>query len=502
MDANRLGRAQQQWARFRCGWFVALGMCLCLQSVAVGALLGAPQSYEVDGSPVRVVVANHGGQDGLDLVVCSDDGDKGPSVSLLASGTFSTQRRITLDPARFIAHTVAAGDFNGDGNGDFAVAVSVVDVSPVRTGVLVYLSTGSGTFGSPQLYTLAGVYPECLEVGDVTGDGIADLVVCHSTGDTRGGGLISVLPGGAGGAFGSERTINVGSLPARAVVADVDGDNAVDVLIADPVERQIAVLYGNHRSTVFDPPVKVGAVDTPTALSTVRTGAGALLGVAAAGGTTGTILLFRQTSPRTFLSPVVTTSGNVMADLGSGDFDGDGRGDLVTLDQAGLHLTLWAGNGDGSFSLREGVTLTDAATRLAVADLDGNGRPDVALTSTQTDTVVVVANGVVAGGTSTETPTATTTPTATPESSPPTPVGTHPTPTPTLGPIHTVTPTPVIIPSAPGDANCDEYIDESDVEALIHRIFDENGCSGADVDGDGRVTSADLLLLLQMVWAQ
>jgi len=497
-----MGRDDHRWV------LVALALCLCVRSSAVAGVLAEAQSYAVDGSPVGVVPARIAGNDGVDLVICSDDGDKGPSASLLSGhvrAIVTAEKRVAVDPGRYIAHAAAAADFNGDGAADFAVAVSVADVSPVRGGVLVYLSTKNGGFAEPQLYTLAGVYPTCLEAADVTGDGTVDLIACDSTGDASGGGLVSVLPGASDGSFGSETAIKVGSLPTRAVVADVDGDQRIDVVLADTVDDQVIVLYGNHGPTIFDAPVNIGSVDDLSALSVVRTMSGSLLDVAATSNATPQILLFHQVTARAFQAPVASMLDDAVADLGSADFDGDGRDDLVVLSQAGTRLALLAGQGDGHFAPLDSVTLDDAATRLAVVDLDLDGKPDVALTSTDTDNLVVVANVYVA--TPTPTPTATggsaTTYTPMPGVTPsPTPIGSGGTPTPTPLPTPLATPTADITASDPGDANCDGVIDETDVPALIHRLFDENGCSGADVDGDGQVTAADLVALLQSLWEQ
>ncbi len=49
----------------------------------------------------------------------------------------------------------------------------------------------------------------------------------------------------------------------------------------------------------------------------------------------------------------------------------------------------------------------------------------------------------------------------------------------------------------PGDADCDGDLDGDDVSAVVAAIFDETSCPGADANGDGRVTAADLTAVIR-----
>src|SRR5262249_54496899 len=55
-------------------------------------------------------------------------------------------------------------------------------------------------------------------------------------------------------------------------------------------------------------------------------------------------------------------------------------------------------------------------------------------------------------------------------------------------------------PSAPGDVNCDQHVDIADIEALIATIFGApNDCPGVDVNGDGRLSVADVVALVILI---
>src|ERR1700747_3751116 len=65
-----------------------------------------------------------------------------------------------------------------------------------------------------------------------------------------------------------------------------------------------------------------------------------------------------------FQPPTYTGGGNVFV----GDFNGDGKPDILTSDG-----TLNLGNGDGTFTLGAAVS----GAPLAVADFNGDGKPDI-----------------------------------------------------------------------------------------------------------------------------
>src|SRR5215475_2089063 len=207
---------------------------------------GRPGTYAVDGSPVGVRAAALQSSTPRDLLTANEAGEEGPSLSFLfnrGSGSFFPEQRMGLSAAKYILHAVAAGDFNGDGLGDIAVAVDDISVFPLRAAVLVYRNNGNG-FANPVTLSLAGFFPQCIEAVDVTGDGALDLVVCHARGDSNSSeGLITVLAGQKtgntpNGTFAQIYSDVVGTAPASVTAGDVDGDGRTDLLVVDPAEQR------------------------------------------------------------------------------------------------------------------------------------------------------------------------------------------------------------------------------------------------------------------------
>ena len=66
---------------------------------------------------------------------------------------------------------VSAGDFNGDGNIDLAVASACSDDTCTQGGVAILLGYGDGTFQAPTVYGAGSPYSLMIVTGDFHGDG-------------------------------------------------------------------------------------------------------------------------------------------------------------------------------------------------------------------------------------------------------------------------------------------------------------------------------------------
>jgi hypothetical protein len=122
---------------------------------------------------------------------------------------------------------VAIGDLDGDDVADLAVANLY---SP--DAVSVMLGVGDGTFGAKTDYTTEP-YLQSVAIGDVTGDGRPDLAVAGWGAAPDFAGLVSVLPGEGGGAFGAREDYRLPPYPASSVaLGDLNGDQKPDMVVA------------------------------------------------------------------------------------------------------------------------------------------------------------------------------------------------------------------------------------------------------------------------------
>jgi len=444
---------------------------------------GRPGTYAVDGSPVGVRAAALQSSSARDLLTANEAGEEGPSLSFLfnrGSGSFFPEQRMGLNAAKYILHAVAAGDFNADGRGDIAVAVDDISDFPVRGAVLVYRNNGNG-FANPVTYNLSGFFPQCIEAVDVTGDGVLDLVVCHARG-TGGSsqGLITVLAGQKtgntpNGNFTQIYSDVVGTAPASVAAGDADGDGHADLLVVDPAEQRVLILYGNTGATHFDSPAELDTVTGPVAALPQDIPSQPLPQVLVLSTSGGRLLTYRQSEARIFSAlPNPQQIAIAPTTMALRDFDANGIDDLMVLSGSGADL--WYGAADGTFSFGESLVHDTTLDALEIADLNGDGRLDVAASDSTKDRVTVILNGTDVPSTPAPTPTITLTPTI------------------TRTPPPTMTRTPG--GACTGDCNRDGMVSINELISGVNIALGNAAvgtCGPFDSDGDGTVAINELI---------
>ena len=356
---------------FRSASFVALG------SVSISATIG---DFNGDGKADLAVVNE--GSDNISVVLGKGD------------GTFQAPVSISLDqPGISVSPTsIVAGDFNIDGKLDLAVA------TPNVHDVAVLLGNGNGTFGSPVHYAtddrnfvnninkLASV--------DLNGDGYPDLVL-----DNLSSNHVTVLLNHGDGTFPSSSSYAAGPEPIGIAIADFNGDGHPDVIAADnAVDGEVALLIGNADGTLQAAPLRRSGF-APTSLATGDFNGDGRLDLvtissvtpAPAGLGTGTVML--GNADGTFQAPKIWST-SAISSVAVGDFDGDGKLDLVETNPTpgNGNLSLLLGNGDGTFQPATNYTVGTTPEAVAVADLNGDGKPDVIVGNRNSGNISVLLN--------------------------------------------------------------------------------------------------------------
>jgi hypothetical protein len=288
--------------------------------------------------------------------------------------------------------SVAAGDWNGDGKLDLAVA------NYNSANVTILLGNGSGGFsqasGSP---ISAGSGPRSLAVGDVNGDGRLDVVVANYFSNN----VMIFLGSGTGGfSQASGSPVTVGTKPASIAIGDVNGDGKLDVAVANFESNDVSVLLGNGTggfSQASGSPVAVGAGPETIAIGDMNKDGRLDLATASFFSGDVTILLgngsggFSQASG----SPVAVGSFPVWVALG--DLNGDGIPDLATANNSSNNVTILLGNGSGGFTqpALSPVAVGTNPRFIAVSDVDGDGRPDIVVADFTSNDVTILSNRTV-----------------------------------------------------------------------------------------------------------
>ncbi len=360
-----------------------------------------------------------------------------------------------------VPNWAVVADLNGDGLPDVAVVVAQIDQTgltqkPGLLGIELNPKASPGQFGSGTNYETSAAPPSGLAVGDLSGTGTHDLVVSNLN-----AGTLSVFKetSPTSATYAKAVTITVGGGPNDVEIADINGDGLPDLVVADntgkvtyllqnpaspgtfqagvslPItNRAISVAIGDlngdglpdlavtsfdsagdnglitiyfqdpaHPGTFLATPTTITALGEPSQILirdlnqdgvndivVAMQGRGGLADYTAAPGTVGNaeaqygamVIVQNSSTPGTFAAPLVYPSGVGVISLAVADLNNDGlpdiamvtplpqgQGTVVTLMQDPAH--------PGAFLLPSTYSAAGQPVSIAIADIDNDGSPDL-----------------------------------------------------------------------------------------------------------------------------
>ena len=300
------------------------------------------------------------------------------------------------------------------GVGD-AVGLAMGDIDGVLREDVVVTNRGPGTvtvvvgrsgFGAvtpvfgERMEQAVGAGPVAVAIGDIDGDGSADIVTANFDGDS-----ISVLrnltANGADPSFAAHVEVAAGADPNAVVLLDVNGDSSLDVVVSNESAQTISVLLNTSVGTTisFAAASTFAVGQDPVALASGDINGDDRVDIAVVNQTDDDVsVLINETQPQgttaAFAAKVDFPVGTTPSGVAIADIDGDGPLDLVVTDTVEDDVAILINDSDGipSFATAVRVTVGDAPVGVATGDFDGDGNPDVAVADSGGDTITLLRN--------------------------------------------------------------------------------------------------------------
>jgi len=241
------------------------------------------------------------------------------------------------------------------------------------------LGNGDGTFQNPIQIPNDFVSEGPIQsatVGDFNHDGKLDLAAAYESG------TISILLGKGDGTFGTATNFSGGASGYDIVAGDFNRDGKLDLAVANfysslPGSGSLAVLLGNGDGSFQAAAIYAVGFSPWSVAAGDFNGDGKLDLVTADSEPPGFASVLLGNGDGTFQSAVSYDAGGLNSgSVAVGDFNNDGKLDLAIGHDEGVSIL--SGNGDGTFQSPVVFSTSGAPYSLAVADFNRDGALDIA----------------------------------------------------------------------------------------------------------------------------
>jgi hypothetical protein len=391
MQATTYGKffslSQSAWAK------PLLGCLLAAASVPASAQIAfqAQLAFATIPNPSAVAVGDFNGDGKADLAVTAEGNNRVYIYTGNGTGTFSFSISYVVGSQPV---AILATDLNHNGTIDLAVA------NRQSATVSILLGHGDGTFNAAVGYPV-GQLPESIAMGSFNPDGYADLVTANS-GDVCGPpfnpcGTVSLLRNVGDGTFSTGATLYPGVVPTNIATGVFTASGDSDVVVTSANSNEYFVYLGDGGGAF---PVVKGPLTTASAfaIAVADFNGGGKSDLALSRANFGDVSLQLGNGDGTFQAEAIYSEGTASAHpyaVAIGDFDGDSSPDLALANYGDNSVAVLRdrtlGNGGFDTALTFSGGLNNPSS-IAVGDFNRDGKPDLVVVNSSANNLTVLLN--------------------------------------------------------------------------------------------------------------